>query len=38
MQLFWFWSTNPQKIRLALEKLNLPYELLTIDLFMGEHK
>ena len=38
MRLHWFWSTNPQKIRLALEELELDYELNKVDLFKAEHK
>ncbi|MEE2751707.1 MAG: glutathione S-transferase family protein [Myxococcota bacterium] len=32
MRLHWYWSTNPQKVRLALEELELSYELLCVDL------
>ena len=32
MRLHWFWSTNPQKVRLALEELGEPYELVVVDL------
>jgi len=32
MRLHWYWSTNPQKVRLALEELNLDYELQHVDL------
>jgi glutathione S-transferase len=38
MRLHWFWSTNPQKIRFALEELSLPYELIPVDLVKGEHQ
>ena len=38
MKLYWYWSTNPQKIRLALEELGLDYELVEVDLFSGAHK
>jgi glutathione S-transferase len=38
MKLYWYWSTNPQKVRLALEELALPYERITVDLFKGEHQ
>ena len=38
MRLHWFWSTNPQKIRLALEELGLAYELVKVDLVKGEHQ
>lgn len=32
MKLYWFWSTNPQKARWALEELGLDYELIEVDL------
>ncbi|HCP47857.1 MAG TPA: hypothetical protein DIU15_17590 [Deltaproteobacteria bacterium] len=38
MRLHWFWSTNPQKVRLALEELGLDYELLFVDLAKHEQK
>lgn len=38
MRLHWFWSTNPQKVRLGLEELALDYELVEVDLARGEHK
>ncbi|MDP6944975.1 MAG: glutathione S-transferase N-terminal domain-containing protein, partial [Myxococcota bacterium] len=38
MRLHWFWSTNPQKVRLALEELALDYELVEVDLAKGAHK
>ncbi|MEE2828338.1 MAG: glutathione S-transferase family protein [Myxococcota bacterium] len=38
MKLYWFSSTNPQKVRLALEELELPYELITVDLYKGMHR
>ena len=38
IQLYWFWSTNPQKIRFALEEMQLPYTLHRINLGTGEHK
>ncbi len=38
MRLHWFWSTNPQKVRLALEELDLDYELVHVDLVTGAHK
>jgi len=31
VRLHWFWSTNPQKVRLALEELGEPYELVVVD-------
>ena len=38
MRLHWFWSTNPQKVRLALEELGLDYDLAPVDLAKGAHK
>ncbi len=38
MKLYWFWSTNPQKVRWALEELGLAYELVEVDLVKREHK
>jgi glutathione S-transferase len=38
MKLYWFSSTNPQKVRLALEELGLEYELIPVDLYRGEHR
>jgi glutathione S-transferase len=38
IRLHWFWSTNPQKVRLALEELGLSYELAMVDLYKGGHK
>ncbi len=35
MKLYWFGSTNPQKVRLALEELGLDYELIEVDLYRG---
>lgn len=32
LTLYWFWSVNPQKVRLALEELGLEYSLVTVDL------
>ncbi len=37
-RLHWFWSTNPQKIRWALEELGLDYELERVDLVRREHR
>ena len=36
--LYWYWTTNPQKIRLALEELKLSYTLQKIHLGYGEHR
>ena len=33
MKLYWFWSFNPQKVRLALHELGLAHDLVAIDLF-----
>lgn len=38
MKLYWFWSFNPQKVRLALNELDLAHELVTIDLFKREQR
>jgi len=38
MRLQAFWSTTPQKVRLALEELGLDYELVSVDLATGEQK
>ncbi len=38
IRLHWFWSTNPEKIRLALEELGLEYERVKVDIVKGEHK
>ena len=35
LTLYWFWSFNPQKARLALEELGLEYSLITVDLTRG---
>jgi glutathione S-transferase len=32
LTLYWFWSVNPQKVRLALEEMGLDYSLVTVDL------
>jgi len=38
LTLYWFWSFNPQKVRLALEELGLEYALITVDLTRaGQH-
>ena len=38
LTLYWFWSFNPQKARLALEELGLDYSLVTVDLARaGQH-
>ena len=35
LTLYWYWSFNPQKARLALEELGLEYSLVTVDLGRG---
>jgi glutathione S-transferase len=35
LTLYWYWSPNPQKARLALEELGLEYSLVTVDLGRG---
>jgi glutathione S-transferase len=35
LTLYWFWSANSQKARLALEELGLGYSLVTVDLTQG---
>jgi glutathione S-transferase len=35
LTLYWFWSFNPQKVRLALEELGQKYSLVTVDLARG---
>jgi glutathione S-transferase len=35
LTLYWFWSFNPQKVRLALEEMALDYSLVTVDLAQG---
>ena len=37
LTLYWFWSPNPQKARLALEETGLDYTLVTVDLTQGGH-
>ncbi len=38
MELYHFWSTNPQKVRMALEELGLDYQLKPLDLTQKEQK
>ena len=38
IRLHWYWSTNPQKVRWALEELGLPYELHEVDLALGAQR
>ena len=35
IQLYWYWTTNPQKIRLVLEEWQLTYTCIKIDLARG---
>ena len=38
IELYWSWTTNPQKIRLALEELELDYQLHMVNLKTGEQR
>ena len=38
IHLYWFWSTNPQKVRFALEEMKLSYTLHKIDLGKKENQ
>ena len=38
MKLYGFWSSNPQKVRLALEELEVPYEYVNGDLRKREQR
>lgn len=38
MKLYWYWSFNPQKARLALNELEVPHEIVRVDLFWGEQR
>ncbi|MBL91370.1 MAG: hypothetical protein CMH56_06100 [Myxococcales bacterium] len=38
MKLYGYWTSNPQKIRLALEEIGEPYDYAYLDLAQGEHK
>ena len=37
-KLYWYWTTNPQKIRLALEEWDIEHELIQIHLGKGQHR
>ena len=37
-KLYWHWTTNPQKIRLALEEWNIEHELIQIHLGKGQNR
>ena len=36
--LYWYWTTNPQKVRLVLEEWNIEHELIKIHLGKREHR
>jgi glutathione S-transferase len=36
MKLYWAWSINPQKVRLALNELGLAHEIAELKLLQGE--
>lgn len=38
MKLYWFWSFNPQKVRLALNELGVAHEIVKVDLFRREQQ
>lgn len=38
MKLYWFWSFNPQKVRLALHELGLAHDLVAVDLLRGQQR
>ena len=38
MKLYWFWSFNPQKVRLALHELGVVHDLVAVDLFRGQQR
>jgi glutathione S-transferase len=38
VKLYWFWSFNPQKVRLALHELGVPHDLVTVDLLRGQQR
>ncbi len=38
MRLYWFWSFNPQKVRLALHELGVAHDLVSVDLFRGQQR
>jgi glutathione S-transferase len=38
VKLYWFWSFNPQKVRLALHELGLAVDLVAVDLFRGQQR
>jgi glutathione S-transferase len=38
VKLYWFWSFNPQKVRLALHELGLAHDLVAVDLFRGQQR
>jgi glutathione S-transferase len=36
--LYWYWTTNPQKIRLALEDWQIPHDLIQVHLGKGDNR
>ena len=38
MKLYGYWTSNPQKVRLALEEMGAPYEYEFLDLSQGAHR
>jgi len=38
VKLYWFWSFNPQKVRLALHELGVAHDLVAVDLFRGQQR
>jgi glutathione S-transferase len=38
IKLYGWWSTNPQKVRMALEELSLDYQYKEVNLGKGEHR
>src|SRR5215510_8889606 len=38
MKLYWSWSLNPQKVRLALNELGLAHEIAELKLLQGEQR
>ena len=37
-KLYWYWTTNPQKVRLALEEWTIEHELIQIHLGKGQNR
>ena len=38
MKLYGYWTSNPQKVRLALEEMGEPYEYVNLDLSQRANK